>query len=261
MAYPGVSVSNNRRQHYRVATSTDHEVSVQLVLPDGTGQVVALIDISAGGVALALPAEEGRDIKINAAVIVAFESDRNIKPLEIASHIQHIKMSDDGLSIIYGVSFDPWDEGRLRLTPKLLSLFNEREAVRVDPRDDEEIDVQLIFSGRGRVVEGVLRDISVSGMGVWLEVDDEPSLRSAPMVKIEMNWPSGADPLHLEVEVRHIASIGTRSRVGMRFFGEDCAQNAARQKSITNYVMTRQIENARIDAERRRAMESHYPTR
>jgi c-di-GMP-binding flagellar brake protein YcgR len=254
-------VSDERRQHYRVSTSTDREISVRVGLQDGSQHPVGLIDISAGGVALALGADEALPAKINETVTIIFESDRLGQPLEISSHLRHIKMSDDDANIIYGVSFDPWDENRLNLTPKLRSLFNEREAVRVEPSDDGEIDVQLVFNGRGTVLNGLLRDISVLGLGVWLNTDDAPSLNSASTVALDLTLPTCTEPLHLEVEVRHRAPIGERSRVGMHFTDKDRKTLTNRQKVLTNYVMARQIENARIDAERRRAMGSHYPTR
>ena len=110
-------MSNERRQHYRVSTSSDRDISVRVGLQDGTQHPVGLIDISAGGVALALGADEALPVQINEPVTIIFESDRLSHPLEIGSHLQHIKMSDDDASVIYGVAFDPWDESSLNLTP------------------------------------------------------------------------------------------------------------------------------------------------
>ena len=101
-----------------------------LCLDDGTDHTVGLIDISAGGVAVAVSADSPLSVANVDKVTVKFESDRLGTPLQISSHIRRIKFSSDKKSIMYGVLFDTWTDKRLNLTPKLRSLFNEREAVR-----------------------------------------------------------------------------------------------------------------------------------
>ena len=232
-----------------------------ICLDDGTDNTVGLIDISAGGVAVAVSADSPLSVANGDKVTVKFESDRLGTPLQISSHIRRIKFSSDKKSIMYGVLFDTWTDKRLNLTPKLRSLFNEREAVRVEPREDEEIDVHLVVNGEERIVRGLLRDISVSGVGVWLNDDEDSKACTDPQISVDLTLPDDASYVRLAVEVRYVQEVGDRSRVGMRFADNDPKIERAQYKYITNYVMTRQIEIARIDAERRRAMESHYPTR
>jgi len=232
-----------------------------ICLDDGTDNTVGLIDISAGGVAVAVSADSPLSVANGDKVTVKFESDRLGTPLQISSHIRRIKFSSDKKSIMYGVLFDTWTDKRLNLTPKLRSLFNEREAVRVEPREDEEIDVHLVVNGEERIVRGLLRDISVSGVGVWLNDDEDSKACTDPQISVDLTLPDDTSNVRLAVEVRYVQEVGDRSRVGMRFADNDPKIERAQYKYITNYVMTRQIEIARIDAERRRAMESHYPTR
>ena len=175
--------------------------------------------------------------------------------------MRHIKPSEDGNSIMYGIAFDPWSESRLDLTPKLRALFNEREAVRVEPVEDEHVEVQLIVEGNTPHIAGLLRDISVFGLGVWVSAEDELELREHSRFRLNLLLPTGTETLVVDVDVRHMQAIGPRSRIGLEFCSEDASARRAQQREITQYVMTRQIEIARIDAERRRAMESHYPSR
>ncbi len=254
-------MGNERRQHYRVSSTTDRDVSVRIRLPNGSEQTVGLIDVSAGGVALALGVTEALNVRLNTPVTIIFDSNRLTHDLEITSHLRHIKNSDDNKNVIYGVSFDTWDKHRLSLTPKLKSLFNEREAVRVGPRDNEELEVHLVFEGQSKTMVGLLRDISVFGLGVWVNAEDTQRLQNTTnlIVEITLASPKDGPKMDLAVEIRHIAAVGERERVGLRFIETDRIKQKSRQKTITTYVMTRQIEDARIDAERRRLMEAHYP--
>ena len=163
-----------------------------LCLDDGTDHTVGLIDISAGGVAVAVSADSPLSVANGDKVTVKFESDRLGTPLQISSHIRRIKFSSDKKSIMYGVLFDTWTDKRLNLTPKLRSLFNEREAVRVEPREDEEIDVHLVVNGEERIVRGLLRDISVSGVGVWLNDDEDSKACTDPQISVDLTLPDDA---------------------------------------------------------------------
>ena len=251
-------MSNERRQHYRVSPTTEREVRVAIRNSQGVEHSVGLIDISAGGVALACRAADAPQVSLMDTVTIVFSSDRLGSPLEIESQVRHVQLSDDDLNIMYGVRFLGWSGKRNSLTPKLRSLFNEREAVRVDPREDEEIEVELSLSGKARVASGLLRDISVLGVGVWVSTDDGPLLEEGSKLKMTLRLPNGEDDIELDAEIRHMQPLGEQARLGVEI--QDSDRVRKQRHGITGYVMSRQIEIARIDAERRRAMESYYPS-
>ena len=62
----------------------------------------------------------------------------------------------------------------------------------------------------------------------------------------------------LDAEIRHMQPLGEQARLGVEIQESDKVRK--QRHGITGYVMARQIEIARIDAERRRAMESYYPS-
>ena len=140
-------MSNERRQHYRVSSASEH-VRVSLRQSDGALYSVGLLDVSAGGVALACNAQEAPPVAMMEVVTLCFASDRLGRPLEIDAQIRHIQPSDDGASVMYGARFLGWADHRADLGPQLRALFNEREAVRVDPRDHEDIPVQVEINGK-----------------------------------------------------------------------------------------------------------------
>ena len=250
-------MSSERRQHYRVSPTAVREVRVSVRDAQGVHHIVGLIDISAGGVALACQVEDAPPIKLMDEVFIVFESERLLRPLSIRSQIRHVKVSDDDANIVYGVRFLDWNEERQRLAPKLRALFNEREAVRVDPREDQDIEVELVINGTARVASGLLRDISVLGVGVWVNTDDEPLLTAGKQIELTIRLPESDADLRIDAEIRHMQPIGEQARLGVEIRNSGKGLRGTRS-GITGYVMTRQIEIARIDAERRRAMESYY---
>ena len=233
------------------------EVLVSVCDAEGRQHIVGLVDISAGGVALACRVEDAPPIKLMDEVVIVFESERLLRPLRIRSQVRHVKVSDDDANIVYGVRFLDWDEERQRLAPKLRALFNEREAVRVDPREDHDIEVELVINGTARIASGLLRDISVLGVGVWVSTDNESLLSAGNAIELTIRLPESEKELIIDAEVRHMQPIGEQARLGVEIRNSGKGLRGT-HRGITGYVMSRQIEIARIDAERRRAMESYY---
>ena len=246
------SVSQDRRLNYRVTATIERDVFVDVVLNNGDVVDLALIDISAGGVGMAGPVEGAPQLRVGGNLVVRFSSKRLLKPLEIPSQIRHIKLTEQGVH--YGISFDDWGGTRSHLAPKLRSLFNEREAVRVEPRPDEDVPVTVINGGKAQEIEGWLRDISVLGVGMWVTAEDHLSLESGSSVRVQFKLPQTDKSVDLEAQVRHQQVVGDRARVGLQIVNDQPGRWNGVHREITQYVMSRQIEIARIDAERKRAM-------
>ncbi len=245
-------MSQDRRLNYRVTPTIERDVEVHVVLSDGTVTDLALIDISAGGVGMAGALDDTPDLRVGDGIIVRFTSKRLLKPLEIASQLRHIKTTDDGIH--YGIGFDDWGGTRSHLAPKLRSLFNEREAVRVEPRPDEDVLVNIVGPENTDVIEGWLRDISVLGVGMWITAEDETVLQSGCHVQVQFQLPRSPKPLQLAAQLRHQQVVGDRARLGLQIVNDQPGRWNGVHREITQYVMSRQIEIARIYAERKRAM-------
>ena len=245
-------MSQDRRLNYRVTPTIEREVTVNVVLPSGDSVDLALIDISAGGVGMAGMLGEDPPLQEGDSIIVCFTSKRLLHPLEIPSQVRHIKIVDDAAH--YGISFDEWGGARSHLAPKLRSLFNEREAVRVEPRPEEDVVVHIGVPTKGGVVEGWLRDISVLGVGMWITAEDQVDLEDRRRVQIQFTLPQSKGLLELEVHICHQQVVGDRTRLGLQIVNDQPGRWNGVHREITQYVMSRQIEVARIDAERKRAM-------
>ena len=251
-------VSQDRRIHYRVTPNIERDVHVFAVTPTGATHQVGLVDISAGGVAFGVDQDNKLQADIGDILVVRFENGRLQKPLEIRAALRHEKSED--CNVVYGVEFQSWNDERHRLAPKLRSLFNEREAVRVEPRDDDELDVEIHLQGNTNLSGGLLRDISVLGIGIWLQDEDQALLDGKESMTLGVRLEPDEEPMEISVRVRHTQQVGERVRIGAQILPDEKHDARAQKKRIMAYVMKRQIEVARIDAERRRAMQAHYPT-
>jgi len=226
-------------------------VAVDVVLADGSLADMSLIDISAGGVGMASPSDSDRCPKAGENITLRFRSKRLLNPLEIPSQVRHVKNTEQGIH--YGIAFDDWAGIRSHLAPKLRSLFNEREAVRVEPRPDEEVAIN-IHGASGDDIEGWLRDISVLGVGMWITAEDHLALEGGQSVQVQFKLPRSEKALTLEAQIRYQQVVGDRARLGLQIVNDQPGRWNGVHREITQYVMSRQIEIARIDAERKRAM-------
>ena len=52
------------------------------------------------------------------------------------------------------------------LRPSCVHCSTSERLVRVEPREEEEVDIEVVLSGKAHRVDGTLRDISVLGMGM-----------------------------------------------------------------------------------------------
>ena len=251
-------MSQDRRIHYRVTPTIEREVHVFAITPSGNRHQVGLIDISAGGIAFGLNHSEPLTAKVGDVLTLRFETGRLQKSLEIQAKLRHQKNAED--NIIYGVAFESWENPRHGLAPQLRSLFNEREAVRVEPEDDE-LGVNISIAGESNLDAGILRDISVLGVGIWLADENPITVMEDDSLTISLQLRPEDEHIDIKVRVCHTQRVGGRVRIGAEIAEGNGTVLRTKKKRIMDYVMKRQIEVARIDAERRRAMQEHYPTR
>lgn len=254
-------MTQDRRLHYRVSPNAEREVVITVITDDGLAHRVAVIDISAGGVALAVDAKMSLPVAESELITIRFESKKIGSILDIPSQIRHIKTLDDQKVVVYGVGFVNWSTHRNDLTPKLRALFNEREAVRVDPQDNQEIEVELVLSGTGSIVTGLLRDVSMLGIGVWVSSFEETPPMPGDDVTLSLTLPNHETPMQILATVQYRQPAGDQTRIGLKIGASSIQPTTTHEKTLTSYVMARQLETARLDNERRQALLAHYPAR
>ena len=254
-------MTQDRRLHYRVSPNTEREIVITVITEDNSIHRVAVIDISAGGVALAVDAKMELPVAESDLITIRFESKKIGSTLDIPSQVRHIKNLEEQKVVMYGVGFVHWSTNRSDLTPKLRALFNQREAVRVDPQDNEEIEVRLVLSGTGKILTGLLRDISMFGVGVWVSSIEDTLPTTGEQVVLDLTLPDHGEPMQIVAMVQYQQPVGDQTRVGLQVCTPDTQRRKAQEKTLTSYVMARQFETARLDNERRQALLAGNPSR
>jgi c-di-GMP-binding flagellar brake protein YcgR len=238
----------NRRIHYRVTPTFERAVCVELIRDGGQPVRVGVVDISSGGAGVAVPEGTLPTLKNHELIKLRFSSERFADPFEIIAEVRHAMHGT--MAIRYGLRFENWEEHREVLGPKLRTLFNEREAFRVEPEAGERLSVEVFPVQGGVAMGGIIRDISVLGLGVWMRERDVALLESGQHIEARFTLPVSPDPLTCTCEVRHIQRESSLARrmVGLLIVPQRGAAESQLRRVLTDYVMNRQMSARRRGA-------------
>jgi hypothetical protein len=124
-----------------------------------------------------------------------------------------------------------------------LSRRHRRAGVRIRPRNDAPMGVELRDHAGAVLARGRALDVSVKGLGMLLEQSDELSLKAH--VRLTVKLKISREPARtLSAHVRSRRLVGTLIRIGLEFEPERTAEYADAEKWLTAYVAKRQQEMA-----------------
>ena len=251
-------MQTTKRRHYRVTGNDLDGISVSLQIADQS-KPVHLIDISSAGAALAFIGAEktqvaslfGTTLRPPVIEISARELGENINiPCRVA-HLQQV-----AAGVICGVAFLREIDDSFNLDQALLRVFNRRGAVRVEP--DPQVPVQVyIQSPDGKALcSGLLRDLSLTGLGIAVAPVDMKLLPKESEVRLSFELTD--EILEMPAIVR-FGRVNSETRpggvspepvgiVGLEFDDHARTQSANR-KRLADWVMRRQREIQRMQRE------------
>ncbi len=231
----------NRRRQYRVSPEFSDIVRIELLGPKVHARSVTLLDLSAGGAGVELPTGAKDLLQVGDLVQLRVSSDRLPAPLDMHGRLSFV--SPDARPKI-GIAFLEWRQHRVILDSELRSLFNEREAFRVEPDTKRPIDV-VIEQGAVRATARV-RDISVLGVGLTAAASLVESLSPDRPVRLQIHLPEVRGAITVAGDLRHARVVdGASAVLGFRF--EDAATlSPTARRAVGDYVMGRQREVARL---------------
>ncbi len=251
-------MSTSRRRHYRVAGAALVGTRAELVV--GRQRFESqLIDISAAGAAFiprGLAAEAVAALVNEAkleAVSILIHSDRMTAPLQLPSRIVRTHEMTGGvlLAVLFRSPVDQL-EGVERA---LLRIFNRRAAVRVDASPKVPIAVAILDERGDEQARAVLRDLSITGIGLQASPDLLPLLTVGSTHEIGFSLTAQV-PLRLKATVRFFlvdsyedADTGHDievAKIGLEFdpIDRDKPRNSG---ALTSWIMARQLEIRRED--------------
>lgn len=250
---------DNRRRQYRVTAEFDRLVEVELLGPKVHATNVRLLDLSAGGAGIVLPSRASGVLRMRDRIELRLISAALSAPVRMFARISHLDEREREPKV--GLEFESWREHRALLDSELKTLFNEREAFRVDPSQREPVELRIVGGPKDGLlaatrpvgarlsapVEAQLRDISVTGLGVKLLGPISGPWGATDGLRVEARLPGDAQPVTLDVELRYLRPHADGvSLAGLRLT-EDTTPHARRARAaVTRYVMDRQRAILRV---------------
>ena len=185
-----------RRQHYRVQAQFTEAIDIQVRMKGATMPTCAK-DLSAGGIGILLPIEQGKAFEIAEFVSLTFEAPWARK-LKIKGKILRKKVFEE-TQIEIGIAFTEWEERRDSLDHRLKRIFNERRVHRVIT-PVFETPHGLVSLGTGETERLRIEEIGV--FGARLASRTESLIAIDQVGSLSMDFGRGS--VALPCKVRHI---------------------------------------------------------
>lgn len=258
--------ADERRGTYRA--SPDDVSNVRMVIiRKGEKIPVVLLDVSASGSAVCVPTARLGALKGVAdgsgpdGWTVGIWTPKLERPLAVPAIARYIRPMPQGVRI--GFAFALNDDRRSDLDTRLQELFNQRRAVRVRPERDDSIRVDLTVAATGAGTTGLLRDVSLMGMGALVATDEADPFAIGTPVTLRMRLP-GEQPTQLEAVVRYRLGLGLpaaaaefgapATHLGIEFV-PGALQKARATNVVGGFIVKRQLATRRREREGEAAAE------
>ena len=206
------SRETDRRAAYRVSLSADDAISAEVTSKSGQAHGDVL-DLSLNGAAVLFPIAQDPSFALGELVTVHLQSSK-MGLVEVKATVQKRTELDDTRR--FGLAFSEPDVLRAKLSAKLLRLFNQRKAFRIEPNEAAPVDV-LVCAEELEVV-GLLRDISADGAGVLIAPESEARLSRVIHVTLKLRLPPEDKPLAFKASIR--IRVAEAEHI---FYGLSCA--------------------------------------
>ena len=250
---------DNRRRQYRVTAEFDRLVQVELLGPKVHATNVRMLDLSAGGAGIVLPSRASGVLRMRDRIELRLISAALSEPVRMFARISHLDEREREPKV--GLEFESWREHRALLDSELKTLFNERDAFRVDPSQREPVELRIL-GGRGDAllaatravgtrasapVEAQVRDISVTGLGVKLLGPVTGPWGATEGLRLEARLPGEPQAVTLDVELRYLRpQADGMTLAGLRLAEETTPHARRARAAVTRYVMDRQRAILRV---------------
>jgi len=225
---------------YRVELPrTDPELAVALEVVAGTRIDAELADLSRNGAGLRIASERAPHVVPSQNVILHFSDRRTGHYVPIAGHMRSVIVTPTACR--YGVRFGLTENLEARLPGHWLPRFNQRVARRIRPNSLVEI-----YLGRadGKMVQGILRDISWSGMSVMIPARDvSSSLDRLEEVEIRFRLPNVNRDFYLIGRIQRDLLIDDTVCYGISFDPLSTQDFKSQQANLRRYVARCRIES------------------
>ena len=233
----------NQRSHYRLDIGGTDHLHVAVLKDDAAPTKAQPLDVGPDGARLQFDTPGGPDYVMGQLVNLSFSSSRIGKTLLIEARA--IRRTEEKKHRTYAFRFTNHHQFEGHSRDAIYRLLNRRSSFRVDPPEEEPIDITLKPDAGGRLVRARLIDISATGLGTRTSIDVEATLVATIGVTIIMALPTHPDIVNVPGIIRSRALAGPHVRYGVAFHFGASDHAESKQNAIIDYVMHRQREALR----------------
>ena len=205
----------DERHQYRAQPEVS-DLTLTVGTASGNRMPAQILDVSAGGIGLLF--EEGADPGIAAGEVMYLHITYPYMREEIVAPglVRHCHEEEGRLA--YGIEFVDWLGLLSQLPVELAPLFNQRADPRIAPEPGHPIEVEVRGTNPwSPPIRGLLRDLSVRGLAVYLSADSSNELEEGSEVEVSLTLPGSTDPVEFGANVRHCENFGDRLCMGVFF--------------------------------------------
>ena len=230
-----------RRGTYRVSVSGDDAVTADLTGKRGraNGDVV---DLSLKGATVLFPVAQAPNFAVGESVTVDLHSVKgSLRLVQVRATVETRSELEEARR--FGLSFSDPAVLRSKLSARLLRLFNQRKAIRVEPSDSAPVDVLVCVEELECVAR--LRDISAEGVGLVVDAESDARLSRVANVILKLQLPPDGRILTFRASIRNRTSQEAESAVhyGLRLEPSGTTDFSEQQTHVVNYVTDRKRES------------------
>jgi hypothetical protein len=237
-------VPPDARKHYRIQPDQGEDVAVYL-LQDGGWTPARVSDVSVGGIGLFV--EGAPRFTPGLTTFVRICSPLLPLPSVEPGKVEYVRETEDGCR--YGITFLDWMGLLERIPTGLAHLFNRRGSTRVPAEEDQAVHIYFEADGVAQEVDGRLSNISLNGVGFFLEPKMGTHLVRSDLVLISFRFPGTDEYVSLRAKLRHIHKKPDHWQIGA-YFADEGIDFEKKKAQISCYLGNKESLDFPVDPDR-----------
>lgn len=238
--------NKQERKDSRGQQTGDTPFSFSLILPGQKKIAGVMADVSIDGATISFRAEKCPDFEQEERVrlsLFIFESGKTVMLDALVKGSSRTQGT-----IQYQFGFIDTTHLLRDLDPVLVSYFNRRDAFRVKPDPNVPIMVRLMWEDHS--AKGLMIDISETGIALGVDAAVARKVEYADPITMTFILPECDTPLRMVGKTAHFEPKANNIRYSIEFDQEKTADFKEHQRSITRYLMQRQMVQLKQRADR-----------
>ena len=222
-------IPKDRRNKYRVEPEAP-PFELKLVLPNMHLLAGEILDVSADGTALSVPARKCPKVSLDDILTLQLTLPQTGGSLLLEGRVRGV--GEYERKRLVRLQFTSPGSLLGALDNSLFRYFNRRSALRMPPPEDERVAVTV--SWPGGEAEGQIVDLSTTGMAVLFQ--DDPGLEDDTSVTVEFRLPDCRHPIRLDGRMKYALEVSAAMRRGIQFDPEGSEDSLRMQGAIAGQI-------------------------